>query len=384
MRFFNFHLMAWPHLPENFKRDYETAWVTLPNKMYDPQKGANIYKQYQEQLVYADQQGFDGVCVNEHHQTAYGMMPSPNIMAASLVNQIKGQIAILGNAISLRQNPLRIAEEIAMLDVMSKGRIISGFVRGIGSEYHNFSMNPTESRDRFHEAHQLIVDSWTKEGPFEHYGKYFKMRYVNPWTLPYQKPHPPIWIPSQGSQETIEWVAEKRYVYLQTYSSISTVRRVFNEFREQCQRQGYEASPYQIGWALPVYVAETDAQAHEEAKAAIDYLFNHAFKMPSHVFFPTGYLTMQSMARVLASKAGIGTADLAYEYLIEKEYIMVGSASTVREKFAEYQKEFGFGNLLPMMHFGNLSHENALKNIELFAKEVIPYLRPLGDTAPDA
>lgn len=379
MKFYNFHLMAWPKLPENFKSDYETAWVTLSNEMYDPEVGSETYQNYVRQLQFADEQGFDGVCVNEHHQTAYGMMPAPNLMAAHLIQQVKGKIAILGNAISLRQNPLRIASEIAMLDVLSKGRIINGFVRGIGAEYHNFSANPTESRERFMEAHQLIIDAWTKKGPFEHYGKYFKLRYVNPWTLPYQKPHPPIWIPSQGSQETIEWVAKNRYTYLQTYSSINSVRRVFKEFHVQCEKHGYKASPEQLGWALPVYVAETDQQAYDEAKEAIDYIFNKAFKMPAHVFFPSGYLTEKSMKNVLASKAGIGTSDLPYDFLIEKGYIMVGSASTVRDKIKEYQKEFNFGHFLPMMHFGNLPHERAMKNIELFAKEVIPHLKHLGE-----
>lgn len=379
MEFYSFHLMPWPYLPKNFRDNYESAWVTLSNSMYDPEKGRMIYRNYLDQLAFADELGFDGVCVNEHHQTAYGNMPSPNIMAAMLVEKAKrGKIAVLGNAIPLRDNPVRIAEEIAMLDVLSGGRIISGFVRGIGSEYHSFSKRPTESRIRFHEAYDLIMKAWTQPGPFEYYGKYYKFRYINPWTLPLQKPHPPIWIPSQGSSETVDWTAKKKYTYVQTYSSINTVRRIFNQFREACNKYGYEADPLQMGWALPVYVSDTDEKALKEAEAAVDYLFNHAFKMPPEIFFPAGYLTLQSMQKVLKAKSGIGTSKLAFDYLVENEYVLIGSAETVRQKLAEYQKEFGFGRLLPMLQFGTLDHNKALENIKLFADKVIPAFKPVA------
>jgi len=376
MRFYMFHLMPWPYLEDDFREKYESAWVTLSNSKYDPEKGVDVYNNYLDQMEYADELGYDGVCVNEHHQTAYGLMPSPNIMAATLIPRIKrGKIAVLGNAISLRDNPIRIAEEIAMLDVLSDGRIINGFVRGIGSEYHSFSKKPTESRERFHEAHDLIVKAWTEPGPFEFYGKYYKLRYVNPWVLPKQKPHPEIWMPSQGSSETIAWTAKKRYHYVQTYSSINTIRRVFNQFKEEVDKCGYEVSPYQMGWALPIYVADTDEKALREAEQGIDYLFNKAFKMPKELFFPSGYLTLESAPRVLKSKQGIGTSKLAFKYLVENEYVLVGSADTVRQKLETYQKEFGFGNLLPMMQFGNLPHEKTLENMKLFAEKVMPALR---------
>jgi alkanesulfonate monooxygenase SsuD/methylene tetrahydromethanopterin reductase-like flavin-dependent oxidoreductase (luciferase family) len=382
MDFYSFHLMPWPYLAEDFRDKFDSAWVTVPNTMYVPEKGHKIYNDYLTQLAYADELGFDGVCVNEHHQTAYGNMPSPNIMAAALTQTIKkGKIAVVGNAIPLRDNPVRIAEEIAMLDVISGGRVISGFVRGIGAEYHSFSKRPTESRERFHEAYDLIMQAWTKPGPFEFYGKFFKYRYVNPWTRPIQNPHPPIWIPSQGSSETVEWTAEKRYTYIQTYSSIDTVRRIFKQFKEAANKFGYEASPSQMGWALPVYVADTDEKAMKEAEHGIDYLFNQAFKMPPEIFFPSGYLTLQSMQRVLKSRQGIGTSRLAFQYLVENGYVLIGSHETVRQKLDAYQKEFGFGNLLPMLQFGTLDHMKAMENIKLFADKVIPRLKPVGKGA---
>lgn len=376
MQFYDFHLMPWPHLPEDFASQYDSAWVTLSNGMYDPKKGEQLYQDYLTQLAYADELGFDGVCVNEHHQTAYGSMPSPNIMAAVLAEKTKrAKIAVLGNAIPLRDNPVRIAEEIAMLDLVSGGRVISGFVRGIGCEYHSFSKNPSESRERFHEAFDLIMQAWTKTGPFEFYGKYYKLRNVNPWVRPLQNPHPPIWIPSQGTNETLEWVAERRYTYLQTYSSIDTVRRTFHSFREATRRYGYEAPPEQMGWALPIYVGDTDEKAQKEAEKAVEYLFNDLFRMTTEIFFPAGYLSLQSMGKVLQARKGMGTSKQLFQHLLEKNYVLVGSPDTIVQQITEFQKEFGFGNLLPMLQFGNLPHELAMENIKMFADKVIPRLK---------
>jgi hypothetical protein len=212
MQFYFFHLMPWPHIPADFDERYHSAWVDLPNTYYDPEIGHRLYNDYLDELVHAETLGFDGVCVNEHHQNAYGTMPAPNIIASMLVPQTRRlKIALVGNGLPLRDHPMRVAEEVAMMDVISGGRIVSAFVRGIGAEYHSFSLNPTYSRERFQEAHDLIVRAWTEPGPFRFEGKHYRLRHVNLWPRPLQQPHPPIWIPSQGSAESIEWAAQMRY-----------------------------------------------------------------------------------------------------------------------------------------------------------------------------
>jgi alkanesulfonate monooxygenase SsuD/methylene tetrahydromethanopterin reductase-like flavin-dependent oxidoreductase (luciferase family) len=323
--------------------------------------------------------GFDGICVNEHHQTAYGLMPSPNVTAALLVPQTTGKIAVLGNAIPLRDHPMRVAEEIAMLDVVSGGRIISGFVRGIGAEYHTFSMDPTRSRDRFYEAHDLIVKAWTQPGPFEWYGKHYKLRNVNPWPRPMQRPHPPIWSPSQGSVETVDWSAQRRYTYVQTYSDIDVVRRAFSGYREAAERHGYTAQPSQLGWAVPVYVADTDAEARRTAATHLDFLFNALMRMPRDLFFPAGYLTLKSATRVLSAKRGLGSGSADPEELIDRGYALAGSPATIRQRLEEFQKELGFGTFTGVFHFGTLGHEEFMRSVSLFADQVIPALRPIGE-----
>ena len=142
-----------------------SAWVTFSNRHYDPQKGAELYHDYLDQMEFADQLGFDGVCLNEHHQTAYGMMPIPGVLAGALARSVKrAKLAILGRALPLLNNPLTVAEEYAILDNLTRGRLIAGFVRGIGAEYHAMGINPAYSQERFAEAHDLIVRAWTEPG----------------------------------------------------------------------------------------------------------------------------------------------------------------------------------------------------------------------------
>lgn len=372
-----FHLMPWKHLPEDYDKEYDSAWVTLPNSFYDPQKGADLYNEYLDELEYAEELGFDGVCVNEHHNNAYGNMPSPNLMAAMLARRTKKvQISIIGNALPLREHPLRVAEEVALLDVVTKGRIISGFVRGIGAEYHAFGVNPNESRDRFMEAHDLIMQAWTKEGPFSYEGKYYNVKYVNPWPRVYQKPHPPIWIPSQGSAETIEWSSERKYTYLQTFSKYTNVKKYLLQYHEVAQDMwGYKASPYQLGWAMPLYVAETDEQAIEEASEALEFFYNKLLRMPNELFFPPAYLTERSEKAVLSTKKDLGGGAHTIKKLMDDGYALIGSVETVIDRLCQYQQEINLGTFVTMLQFGTLSHEHTKKNMKLFAEKVIPAVK---------
>jgi alkanesulfonate monooxygenase SsuD/methylene tetrahydromethanopterin reductase-like flavin-dependent oxidoreductase (luciferase family) len=382
VQFFGFHLMPYPYLSHEHQGSRDSSWITLSNRNFDPLRGHELYQRYLAELVLYDQVGFDGICVNEHHQTAYGLMPAPDVVAGMLMPQTKGKIAVLGNAISLRDHPLRVAEEIAMLDVASGGRIISGFVRGIGAEYQTFQLDPTQSRDRFHEAHDLIVAAWTRPGPFEWYGRHFKLRYVNPWPRPLQQPHPPIWSPSQGSAETVDWAARNRYTYLQTYSDIGTLRRAFGEYREAAQRHGYTSSPSQLGWAVPVYVADTDEQAVREARPHLDFLFNTLLRMPRDMFFPPGYLTAASASRVMSAKRGLGTTPMEPEDLVERGYVLLGSAESVRQQIERHHSELGFGIFSGIFQFGTLGHEEFERSVRLFAGSVLPALRAApGDRA---
>jgi alkanesulfonate monooxygenase SsuD/methylene tetrahydromethanopterin reductase-like flavin-dependent oxidoreductase (luciferase family) len=374
MKLLSFHLMPYRHLDFEAAAKHRSAWVVLPNELYDPVKGADEYERHIDLLVYSEKLGFDGLGVNEHHQTAYGMMPAPNLIAANLIARTKTvKIAILGRALPLTNNPVFIAEEYAMLDNLTRGRIIAGFVRGIGAEYHATGINPATSQERFAEAHDLIVRAWTEPGPFSYSGKHYQFRYVNPWPRPYQTPHPPIWIPSQGSGSTIRWAAKMRYTYCQTLSPIAAVAKFFQLYRDEAEKAGYQASPDQLAWSNTIYVGETDKKAVQEAKPHLEALVNYLLKMPTEMLLPPGYTDTASMKRVRAVKVTGKTASI--EDLIASGVVIIGSPETVREKLAEYQDLAGFNTSLTKTQFGTMPNEMARANMTAIAEEILPHFR---------
>jgi alkanesulfonate monooxygenase SsuD/methylene tetrahydromethanopterin reductase-like flavin-dependent oxidoreductase (luciferase family) len=378
MQYFFFHLMPWPYLPEDFNDKYDSAWVWLPNSLYDPVKGHDLYRQYIDILAYADELGFDGVCVNEHHQNAYGLMPSPNVIAGALTQRTtRCKIAVIGNALPMYNPPLRVAEEFAMLDVMSGGRLIAGMVIGGGPEYWSYQINPTTAREKFREALDLIVKAWTQPGPFTWNSKHYFLRYVNPWPRPLQQPHPPIWIPGAGSLETIEFVAQRRYAYMGIpYFHIDTFKRVFGLFREACNKAGYEARPEQMGWGVPIYVAETDKQAREEFEPHFWYFARNLLKNIGMV--PPGYTSARSALAIIKNRGSFLAEQKTWSDIEKGVYAIVGSPATVRQQLEHWQKELGCGVVLTGCQSGTLSAELARKSMELLAREVLPHTRKVG------
>jgi alkanesulfonate monooxygenase SsuD/methylene tetrahydromethanopterin reductase-like flavin-dependent oxidoreductase (luciferase family) len=377
MKFVFFHLMPYPYLPDNFD-DYPSPSLTFPNKYFDRELGNRLYHRYLDELEYAEQLGFDGVAVNEHHQTAYGLMPSPNLMAAALSRRTeRAQIMVLGNAIGIRGNPLRVAEEIAMLDHLSNGRIVSGFVRGIGWEYFAHSINPTRSRSRFNEAHDLIIKAWTSEEMFQWIGSNYEYRYVNLWPRPLQQPHPPIYIPGSGSTETMKFVAEKRYTFMSVYAPSRIVRRWFDGYRQAAEEQGYTPDPEKIALSVPIYVAESDDDALRQAPQHVEWLFHKGLKQGRELVQPPGYMSPGSLRGMLSSGAK-PLGELTFDDLLAQGYAVAGSPETVASRLTELQGELGFGQLIGLFAIGDMTHEQVRRSTELFASEVMPKLRPLG------
>lgn len=377
MRFFSFHLMPYPGLPD----DYDgPAWVTVPNQLFDPALGHEIYNRYLDELIYAEELGFDGVCINEHHQNAYGIMPSPNLMASILARQTtRVKIAVVGNALPLYDPPTRVAEEFAMIDCISNGRLIAGFVVGGGPEYYSFSINPAHARERFAEAHDIILKAWTEPGPGEYIGKHYRLRFLNTWPRPVQQPHPEIWVPGAGSIETVEFVARHRYAYMGIpYFHISVFDRMFSMFRDACEAEGYTADPNQAGWLCPIYVADTDEEARRQYEEHFWYFVKRL--LPGITINPPGYTSLRSLEGMMK---GMGTFALSletWEEAMDGVYAIVGSPETVYEKLEENLSRLGTGNLLGLFQLGTLPADLTRRNLELFATEVMPKLR---DRFPD-
>jgi alkanesulfonate monooxygenase SsuD/methylene tetrahydromethanopterin reductase-like flavin-dependent oxidoreductase (luciferase family) len=291
-----------PEVLENeiFKR---RSFFGVPNKFFDAQKGAQLLNEYIDEKIYCDELGFDGVMLNEHHGTPFCMGAVMDVEASVLARATKKvKIVLLGNPTPVVSNPLRLAEELAMIDMLSGGRLVPGFIRGAGSEQLFNNANPAYNREYFDEAHDFIIQAWTRPGPFRFEGKHFHYRFVNPWVLPLQKPHPPIWIPGLISPETVVWTAQHKYPYVALATMLKPTLELWNMYAKIAAEQGYQAGPENFGYLQPVFCHETDEKAAELGKA---FLFGGGF---SHFarpewMFPPGYNSKEATRRLASQFA---------------------------------------------------------------------------------
>ncbi|MBI3303210.1 MAG: LLM class flavin-dependent oxidoreductase [Deltaproteobacteria bacterium] len=375
-----FHLMPYKYLPEDFQDRYHSVWVDVPSELYDPVKGHETYNEYLDELEYADRVGFDGICVNEHHANAYGLMPSPNIMLACLARRTtNAALVVLGNSIALYNPPLRVAEEMAMLDVISGGRFIAGFPVGSSMDTNfAYGQTPATLRDKYYEAHDLIIKAWTTPEPFIFNGKFNQFRYVNVWPRPIQKPHPPVWIPGGGSVETWDWVAQHDYMYAYlSYFGYQPARETMKGFWEAVDRAGRDPNPYRAGYLQLIAISDSDAKAEAEYAEAAYYFYHRCLHVPTYFALAPGYMTLKSIKSLKTPFSFEFLKGLTWKDFVDQGYIIAGSPATVRERLRDVLKDMNVGQVMTLCQFGNLGREQTMRNTALYAKEVMPYLKDL-------
>src|SRR5581483_11414155 len=292
-------------------------------------------------------------------------------------------IVVLGDSIALHNPPTRIAEEFAMLDVLSGGRMVAGFPLGTAMDTtYAYGQVPTTLRDKYHEAHDLIVKAWTEPEPFVWNGKYNQLRYVNIWPRPIQKPHPPIWIPGSSSPETWEWVIDHDYLYAHT--SVSGHKRAkyfIDHYYSLVQAAGREPNPYRMATTQPVFVAESESQAQEMYEEAVDYFFDKCRHIYRGWNTAPGYQSLRGIAETLDARShgvgGYGEGMNNWKERVDSGAVVAGTPSQVTERLREYCRDLRIGHLLCLLHFGNLSRERTMYNVSLFAEKVLPNLRDL-------
>ena len=357
---------------------YDSGRLGFPNTYFDPQKAHVLYNQYHEQYAIADEVGFDGIMSNEHHAAYWCMKPSVNLDAAVISKVTKKvKIAILGNVIAVN-DPIRMAEEIAMLDCYSGGRIISGFVRGTAVESIQGGIDPSENRERFEEAHDLIIKCWTTPGPFRYEGNYYHYRAVNPWVLPMQKPHPEVWFPGMSSPESVVWTAKHRHPYMNLGSLLEHTEVLRNIYVDTAREVGFTPGPEHFGYLLRVLVADTDEKAQEIGRNFM-WTEKHRNRGPREHNDPPGYQSRAAVKiqRTLpGSGAGFGQT-MTYEELQQVSNIIVGSPQTVIKKLTEIIERINPGYLHVYGSEGPMAHKDVMRSIELLGTEVIPALHEI-------
>ena len=438
------HTMYFTERPYRYVSNDEViknGYFGIENKHFDSQKGAQLLNEYLDEKVLAEDLGFDGVMLNEHHDTAFCMGSVMNVEASILARITKKvKIVLLGNPIPIVGNPLRLAEELGIIDMISGGRLVSGWVRGGGSEQFASNANPAFNRELFNEAHEVIMQAWTKPGPFRYEGKHFHYRFIDPWCLPLQKPHPPIWIPGLLSPETVEWCAQHRYPYIALATFLEPTVELWNFYRDAAAKEGYQVGPENFGYLQKVYVAETDEKAREIAKydmfggAGIGYSL---FGRPQFMF-PPGYNSKAATARIATqfsdpdssegspwaslgnpggngqaktnghangdtARAQVSSAQVDHRSAVwqdrEKEIdiaavrkqvfdafpqvehsmqVICGTPETVIKKLRVVLEVLRPGIFAFWQNDGPISKEDRLNNIKLLAKEVLPAVREIG------
>jgi len=385
------------------------SFFGVSNKHFDPKVGAELYHRYLDQNVAAEDLGFDVIMLNEHHANPFTMGAVMDVEAAILAARTRRvKIALMGNPLPIT-DPLRLAEELATIDMISRGRLVAGWVRGAGSEQIANNVNPAYNRERFNEAHDFIQQAWTRPGPWRYEGKHYHYRHVNPWQKPYQQPVPECWIPGLVSPETVIWCAQHRYPYLALATFLEPTMEMWDMYADEAERQGYQAGPENFGYLQKIVVAETEEKAQELGHAWLYGGGQPAFARPEWMF-PSGYNTKAATARLAKAFTNPETGDVALASATYSENIDVEAAR--RATMATYQgfqdsNQFIVGtpkSVLPKLRHvmetirpgificwhiegGAVSQEDAMTSLRLLGTQVLPemrkYARELGLTSPD-
>ena len=385
-----FHLMPYRFLPKDFEDKYRSVWVDVPSHLFEADKAHQLYNEYLDELEFADEVGFDGICVNEHHNNAYGIMPSPNITAATLTRRTSNAaIIVLGNSLALYNPPLRVAEEFAMLDCISGGRLVAGFPVGTSMDTNfAYGVNPAILREKYYEAHDLVIKAWTEPDMFAFNGKYNQVRYANIWPRPLQKPHPPVWIPGGGSVETWEWTSRMNYVYCYlSYSGYKRGIQVMDGYWKEMERLGTDDNPYRAGFLQLVCVAETDEKAKELYAEHVEYFYKKCLHVYEGFADAPGYRTIRTLKSGAVAQLGAAANQkrqaMQWDDFVEQGYVIAGSPKTVIENLRNAVNGLRVGHLMVLLQIGSMPKDLTMKNTELFATEVMPEVKGMWDEYQD-
>ncbi len=349
------------------------GWPT-PATVYSSEISERVFATALEHSRLADETGFDWVTLAEHHFGPFCITPNPMILAGALTQAVKrAKIALLGADIPIL-NPVRVAEEFAMLDTLSGGRLVAGMLRGTPNEYVTYNVNPRESRARFEEALQLIRLAWTEPEPFGWQGRFWQYKTISIWPRPLQKPHPPIYM-SGSSPESGEFAAKQRVGLGFAVTTLPLAAEAARHYRAQAALAGWTPRPDDILFRVPFHVAATDEQALEDLEAAArasSRSFSLALSQGAEAAIAeAGYYGRDAAQRGRVAAAFSG----GMRERIEKGQMLLGSPETVIGQIRRIHEQTGAGvlDLIP-----GLSGPPALASIERFATRVLPAIRELG------
>jgi alkanesulfonate monooxygenase SsuD/methylene tetrahydromethanopterin reductase-like flavin-dependent oxidoreductase (luciferase family) len=341
----------------------------LSGKYFDAEAGMHSMRTVLDQFKLADELGFDWLAVAEHHYSPFSLCPNPMLMAAA-VSQVtsRAKIAVLGPTIPIL-NPVRVAEELAMVDLLSGGRLVAGLMRGTANEYVTYNHNPGESRERFAESLKLIRRCWSENEPFGWAGRYYDYRTISIWPRPVQRPSPPIYI-SASSPESGEFAAQNEIGVGFAFTTIPHAKKAAEHYRSCARTAGWEPTSDQIIYRALYHLADTD----EEAFAGMATL-------PPRVSLASQNKGVFEGAR----KAGYFGTDFTGQTTrnatrelnerIELGQVIVGSPETALKQIRRIRDQVGAGIIDFVV--GVQLGDKTMRSIELLGTKVLPVMREL-------
>lgn len=331
---------------------------------------AQIFNETLTEVEYAEELGFDAVWLPEHHFSVYGTLGNPFVLAAAIAQRTKRMQ--IGTAVMVLplQHPLRIAEDGALVDVLSNGRLLMGVGRGYQNpEFDTLGVPQADSRAMFDESLDIIVKAWTEDS-FSHQGRFWRMENTTVYPKPIQKPHPPIYW-AAASPETYALAARKGYSLLRSpnFSTMGTVENTFRDYLSQLRESGFNPDQMEHPTAIKLYVAPTDEEAKRDGIPHAMWFFRTlASLVPGAAGRPTrpGYEQYANIPDTLAKM----TEEDLWEW-----GVCYGSPERVTERLRLFIERTGTNHILAHMKIGGLDHAKMMRSMELFAKHVMPALK---------
>jgi alkanesulfonate monooxygenase SsuD/methylene tetrahydromethanopterin reductase-like flavin-dependent oxidoreductase (luciferase family) len=351
----------------------------VPGWMWDRGLGERLYSERMRFIRRADELGFDGIIFTEHHYGPNGgLTPSPTVMLAA-ATQVTERIKLItmGISLALYPHPIRVAEELAMVDNLSHGRLVPGFISSGGQNMYAYGIPVHEERGRYHEAYDLIVKAWTEENPFPWHGEYFDYECISILPRPLQVPHPQVWTTGTAA-ETIQWAAEKRIRFI-SHGPTQEVAERLSYYREQAEATDWTPAPTDTGMAREFYIGPTKAKVEEMVdqvftrERASDYPF--IFEHPKLRELERERYTVRSYDYLSAKKAFRGAAWNAAG--MQSGQFLVGDPDTLTDQILAQHQATGAGVLVIRPELGDMSLQEVTDGLELFSREVLPILRAI-------
>ena len=383
--------ITYPFVPQDVLDRADSVRASLPNKYCDPKIAADLFEESLDEFLLCDEEGLNVVAI-EHHAGINSLLGANPLLLGILARQTrKARILSLGTLVSLRQEPVRIAEEYATADVISRGRLEIGFVKSGGSEMASNNANPVVNIERFWEAIDLITKTLThQEGPFSWQGKHFTHRHVNIWPRPWQQPHPRMWA-ATGDPTTASEVGRRGMINVLVLRGADETNRAWAAYRRARAEAGLpKVGTDHFAYAALVYVGDTHEEGVEIGSKLLWFL-NTSLKsapqfsrfLPGAVpppFAPEVYRTANgNQPSASGAKNNRALIGISTEAAMARGILFAGSPDTVYQQIMDfYDKVGGFDHLVTVGHSGFMTHAEAEKGIKRFARDVLPRLKEVA------